>query len=60
MPIPKPRGGESQDMTWLSQAYYWKNLWQQGEQESLADIAAGRVYVFDDIDEALRFLEEDE
>jgi AbrB family looped-hinge helix DNA binding protein len=40
-----------------SQAYFWTERWQTGEQEAQADIAAGRLTRFDDIEEALDFLE---
>ncbi len=40
-----------------SQAYFWTECWQIGEQEAQADIEAGRTRSFDDIDEALDFLD---
>ena len=43
-----------------SQAYFWTERWQAGEQEAQADIAAGRLTRFDDIEEALNFLENQE
>jgi AbrB family looped-hinge helix DNA binding protein len=40
-----------------SQAYFWTERWQAGEREAQADIEAGRVQGFDDMDEALAFLD---
>ncbi len=33
-----------------SQAYFWTPEWQAAEREASADIAAGRVHEFDDVD----------
>jgi AbrB family looped-hinge helix DNA binding protein len=41
-----------------SQAYFWSNRWQTGEQEAQEDIENGRITRFDNIDEALDFLGE--
>ena len=41
-----------------SQAYFWTRRWQEGEKEAEADIRAGRLHRFDDIEEALEFLDE--
>ncbi len=41
-----------------SQAYFWTRRWQEGEKEAEADIRAGRIHRFDDIEEALEFLDE--
>ncbi|MFH1381497.1 MAG: AbrB/MazE/SpoVT family DNA-binding domain-containing protein [Chloroflexota bacterium] len=38
------------------QAWFWTERWQQGEKEAEADIRAGRVHRFADIDEATTFL----
>lgn len=35
------------------QAYYWSAEWQAAERAADADIAAGRVKTFDDIDELI-------
>ena len=43
-----------------SQAYFWTERWQAGEREAEADIEAGQVHRFDDIDEALNFLDNSE
>ena len=43
-----------------SQAYFWTKRWQKGEGEAEDDIEAGRVSRFDDIDEALEFLDSTE
>ena len=40
-----------------SQAYFWTERWQAGEREAEADIEAGRVHRFEDIEEALDFLD---
>ncbi len=40
-----------------NQAYFWTSRWQKGEQEAEADIEAGRVSHFDDVEEALDFLD---
>jgi AbrB family looped-hinge helix DNA binding protein len=39
------------------QAYFWTERWQQGEREVEADKAAGRVYHFDNVEEAIVFLD---
>ena len=39
-----------------SQAYYWTAAWQAGEKEADDDIAAGRMHVFEDVDEAISAL----
>jgi hypothetical protein len=43
-----------------SQAYFWTERWQAGEREAQADLDAGRVQRFDDMDEALDFLDSPE
>lgn len=40
-----------------SQAYFWTERWQAGEREAQADIEAGRVERFDEVDEAMAFLD---
>lgn len=40
-----------------SQAYFWTERWQSGEREAQADLEAGRVYRFENVDEALDFLD---
>jgi AbrB family looped-hinge helix DNA binding protein len=42
-----------------SQAYFWTQKWQEGEQEADADIKAGRVKTFDTADELIQDLDED-
>jgi len=39
-----------------SQAYYWTPEWQAAEREADEDIAAGRVYGFDNVDDAINHL----
>ena len=39
-----------------SQAYYWSRIWQMGEQESRAELAAGHGRTFDTAEEAIRWL----
>ena len=39
-----------------SQAYYWKHAWQAGEQETLAELAAGRGVEFGSARDAIRWL----
>jgi len=39
-----------------SQAYFWTPEWQKGEKKASADIKAGRVKVFDTVDELLEDL----
>ncbi len=43
-----------------SQAYFWSDRWQDGEREAQDDIENGRVSRFDNIDDALDFLDSDE
>ena len=40
-----------------NQAFFWTSRWQKGEREAEADIEAGRVSRFDDVEEALDFLD---
>ncbi|MCA9922341.1 MAG: AbrB/MazE/SpoVT family DNA-binding domain-containing protein [Anaerolineales bacterium] len=40
-----------------SQAYFWSKRWQAGEQAAQADIESGQTTRFDDIDDALEFLD---
>jgi antitoxin MazE len=41
-----------------SQAYFWTSDWQAAEREADEDIAAGRIYKFDDADSAIAALRE--
>lgn len=43
-----------------SQAYFWTECWQSGEHEAQADLEAGRVHRFENVDEALDFLDNPE
>lgn len=43
-----------------AQAYFWSERWQQGEREAQADIESGRVRRFDDVAEAIEFLDRPE
>ncbi len=38
------------------QAYFWTKSWQEGEREASADIAAGRVTGFEDVEDAIASL----
>jgi AbrB family looped-hinge helix DNA binding protein len=40
-----------------TQAYFWSSRWQAGEQAAQDDIDNGRVTRFEDMDEALDFLD---
>lgn len=40
-----------------SQAYFWTERWQAGEREAQNDIDTGAVHKFDQIDDALDFLD---
>jgi len=40
------------------QAWFWSERWQRMEKEAQADIEAGRVYEFDDLEHALTSLEQ--
>ena len=42
------------------QAYFWSERWQQGEREAEADIQAGRLHRFENLDDAFAFLDEEE
>ncbi len=42
-----------------SQAYFWTEEWQAAEREANEDIGAGRVAVFESVDELLADLEEE-
>ena len=41
-----------------SQAYFWTERWQAGEQESEEDLQAGRTKSFENVDDALTYLDE--
>jgi hypothetical protein len=55
-PLPARASHRVPVSTSISQAYYWKNAWQRGEHEALADLAAGRARIFSSTTEALRYL----
>ena len=40
-----------------SQAYFWAAEWQAAEREASADIAAGRVHGFEDVEALIASLE---
>lgn len=40
-----------------SQAYFWTAEWQAAEREASADIAAGRVHGFEDVEDLIASLE---
>jgi hypothetical protein len=40
------------------QAWFWSDEWQAGEREAEADVAAGRVPVFDSMEDLLADLEQ--
>jgi AbrB family looped-hinge helix DNA binding protein len=39
------------------QAWFWTRRWQEGEKEAEADIRAGRVESFQDVNTAISFLD---
>lgn len=39
------------------QAWFWSERWQRMEKEAQADIEAGRIYEFEDLDRALTDLD---
>jgi len=42
------------------QAYYWNHAWQLGEQESRAELAAGKGKTFENARDAIRWLLSDD
>jgi AbrB family looped-hinge helix DNA binding protein len=40
-----------------SQAYFWTRRWQEGERQAEEDIQAGKVHEFNNVDEAIDFLD---
>ncbi len=40
-----------------SQAYFWTKEWQEAEKEASADIKAGRVKKFDNVEELIKDLD---
>lgn len=42
------------------QAWFWKEEWQRNEREADEDIKANRVKSFEDVDEAIHWLESDD
>ncbi len=43
-----------------SQAYFWTAKWQAAERDASADIAAGRVREFDDVEDLIASLESED
>lgn len=43
-----------------SQAWFWTEEWQKGEREADADIAAGRVKEFDNVEDLIKDLNRDQ
>lgn len=43
-----------------AQAYYWSREWQRGEAEADTELRRGEARVFDDPQEALRWLDDPE
>ncbi len=43
-----------------SQAYFWTPRWQQGEREAEEDLREGRVSAFDDVDDLIEDLTDEE
>ncbi|MCJ7585084.1 MAG: AbrB/MazE/SpoVT family DNA-binding domain-containing protein [Anaerolineales bacterium] len=39
------------------QAWFWTERWQKMERESDEDVKAGRVYAFDNVEDAIAFLD---
>ena len=39
-----------------SQAYFWTSRWQKGEQEAEEDLRAGRVSTFENVDDLIKDL----
>jgi len=42
-----------------SQAYFWTKRWQRGEREADEDIKAGRVRVFESVEELIKDLDKE-
>ena len=42
-----------------SQAYFWTKRWQKGEREADEDIKAGRVRVFDSVEDLIKDLDQE-
>ena len=40
----------------LEQTYYWSKVWQVGEKEADKDIRLGRIMVFNDAKDTIKFL----
>jgi len=43
-----------------SQAYFWTAEWQVGERGASADIAAGRIHEFEDVEGLIASLESED
>jgi hypothetical protein len=54
--IPEHVARDVPPVTSDGQAYYWTQIWQEGERESLAELAAGRGRIFHSPEEAIRYL----
>jgi len=44
----------------MAQAYFWSKRWQAGEQIAQSDIESGQTIRFDNVDDALKFLDGDD
>lgn len=42
-----------------NQAYFWTRRWQEGEKKADEDVKAGRVKVFDSVEELVKDLEQE-
>ena len=42
------------------QSYFWTSEWQEGEKEAREEIAAGRAIRFENVKDAIRWLEADD
>ena len=49
---------DRQKMIPPDQAWFWTERWQRMEREAQADIDAGRGLEFDDVEEAIKYLNE--
>lgn len=48
----------SNQVSYPDQAWFWTEGWQKLERKAQADIEAGRVYFFDDLESALSALDQ--
>ena len=56
----KPKKEDERQTILVEQAWFWSKRWQRLECQAQADIDAGKVVTFDNVEDALVFLDQDQ